>query len=758
MIDQDEKSIFADAIEYEDLARREAFVRSVCGDDRLLLQRVMTLLESHDKPSHPLDRSPVRPSPVRPSPVRPSPVDADTKVTSNPRGDQNVDGTVVDRVGQTIGRYRLIQPIGEGGFGLVYLAEQTEPVRRQVALKILKPGVASSEVLARFDAERQAVAMMDHPNIAKIYDAATTEDGRPYFAMQWVRGEAMTTFCNNRHLSIHDRLRLFCYVCAAAEHAHQKGIIHRDIKPSNVMVAVEDDGPVVKVIDFGVAKAITPDGIDRPFQTRRHSMVGTPLYMSPEQAAMDVDIDTRSDVYSLGVLLYELIAGVTPFDRERLDRCGYDEMRRIITAETPPRPSERMSNAAQVDKPIGAIDPDLDWIVMTAIEKDRDRRYGSAAAFRDDIGRYLNNQPVVARPPSRRYRIGKFVRRHRSAIAGAVVVAASLIGALAVSLYQASVAIEQRDQKEVALRQAIEAKEEVERFAEHLKRANTLMSEARSDEIAGEVADADATLSEAAALVPQYYLAWLQRGSLRASQGQWEDAAEDFAKALELEAPVASRLWDGVAALFWLTGRADEYGTLCRRMIDHDMKSIGHLRPETVRACLVSPEGVNGFDPSSMLSRIGRWTEAWDRRSERPDRAGRFSGRPSGRLSGRRMARLRRPPPPGGEGESGPPRRQDPREVLQTVAAWMQFRAGNDAEAATLLDRVAGDQSPVGATAIALRSMVQKRLGRDDEAAESLAVAKRMAADDSWSGRWSDLVELLVLVREARSSPSFSER
>ena len=372
-------------------------------------------------------------------------------------------------LGTIIGPYKLLEQIGEGGFGLVFMAEQQHPVRRKVALKVLKPGMDTRQVIARFEAERQALALMDHPNIASVLDAGETASGRSYFAMELVKGVPITDYCDQNRLTTRERLALFTHVCHAVQHAHHKGIIHRDLKPSNVMVTLHDGAPVVKVIDFGIAKALGQRLTDKTLFTGFAQMVGTPMYMSPEQAQLSgLDIDTRSDIYSLGVLLYELLSGVTPFDGERMRTAGYDEMRRIIREEDPPSPSTRLSTLGLAAVTVSAerqSDPkrlcrllsgELDWIVMKALDKDRNRRYETANELARDVDRYLNEEPVLARTPSARYRLSKFVRRNRGAVLAVVLVLLALlvgvIGTWLGLLRAHNAAVAERQAKETAER------------------------------------------------------------------------------------------------------------------------------------------------------------------------------------------------------------------------------------------------------------------------------------------------------------------
>jgi serine/threonine protein kinase/WD40 repeat protein len=361
-----------------------------------------------------------------------------------------VDEPVSERPGTVIGPYKLLEQIGEGGFGIVFMAEQQQPLRRKVALKVLKPGMDTRQVIARFEAERQALALMDHPHIAKVLDAGQTGSGRPYFVMELVKGVPITAFCDQTRLSVRERLDLFVRVCQAVQHAHQKGIIHRDLKPSNVLVTLQDGAPVVKVIDFGIAKAMGQQLTDKTLFTGFAQLIGTPLYMSPEQAALsNVDVDTRSDIYSLGVLLYELLTGTTPFDTARFKEAGYDEIRRIIRDEQPPKPSTRVSTPGRAAATVSMqrqSDPrrlsrlfrrELDWIVMKSLEKDRNRRYETANGFAMDVQRYLHDEPVLACPPSLGYRLLKFGRKNGKLLATAAAIVGLLIAVAAVASYAA---------------------------------------------------------------------------------------------------------------------------------------------------------------------------------------------------------------------------------------------------------------------------------------------------------------------------------
>jgi serine/threonine protein kinase len=411
-----EERIFQEALKLSSEAERIAFLARTCAGDIQLSERLNLLLEGHFKVSCFLPEAP---------PNKPS--------------------TFEEETASAIGRYVLREKIGEGGCGAVYVAEQEEPVRRRVAIKVIKLGMDTRAVVARFEAERQALAMMDHPNIAKVFDGGITANGRPYFVMELVRGIRITDYCAEARLTTRQRLELFVQICQAVQHAHQKGIIHRDLKPSNVLVTLHDGQPVTKVIDFGIAKATEGRLTDKTVYTDLHQFIGTPAYMSPEQAEFSgLDIDTRSDIYSLGVLLYELLTDKTPFDATELQKGGLDEMLRTIREKEPIRPSTKLNTLrieeltttakrrkTETPKLIHQLRGDLDWIVMKCLDKDRNRRYESANTLAGDIKNHLNDEPVSARPPSTAYRFRKLVRRHRAAsIAVAVVTLAIFLGVI----------------------------------------------------------------------------------------------------------------------------------------------------------------------------------------------------------------------------------------------------------------------------------------------------------------------------------------
>jgi len=422
-----EEQLFTAALKFPK-EHRAAFLDSVCGEDPALRGRLEVLLAMHDQEDA-------------------LPELVDSKLPPQPDAD-----TIGEMAGTRIDRYKLLEKIGEGGCGIVYVAEQVEPMRRRVALKLIKLGMDTKKVVARFEAERQALALMDHPNIARVLDAGTTDSGRPYFVMELVRGRKITDHCDRHRLSTGQRLELFIQVCQAVQHAHQKGIIHRDLKPSNVLVTLHDGRPVPKVIDFGVAKAVGDQTLtDKTVYTALEQFIGTPAYMSPEQAEMSgLDIDTRTDIYSLGVLLYELLTGRTPFEPKTLLKSGLDQMRKIIREQEPPRPSgclstldeitlTHLAEARQSDQVrlVRAIRGDLDWIAMKCLEKDRSRRYETVSGLAQDISRHLRGEPIFARAPSAAYRIQKLVQKNKLAFAAGTMIVTALVGGAIVSGWQA---------------------------------------------------------------------------------------------------------------------------------------------------------------------------------------------------------------------------------------------------------------------------------------------------------------------------------
>jgi WD40 repeat protein/serine/threonine protein kinase/Flp pilus assembly protein TadD len=464
-----EESVFGEALEIRDSQQRAAFLDRACAGDPGLRRSVESLLSAYGAGQ-----------------FLEAPAAAPALTVDDP--------AVAERPGSVLGPYKLLEQIGEGGFGVVFMAEQIQPVRRKVALKVLKPGMDSRQVIARFEAERQALALMDHPHIAQVFDGGTTAAGRPYFVMELVRGVPLTEFCDRNHLAVRQRLELFVTVCQAVQHAHQKGIIHRDLKPSNVLVTMHDDRPVAKVIDFGIAKATGQQLTDKTLFTHFAQMVGTPLYMSPEQAQLSgLDIDTRTDIYSMGVLLYELLTGTTPFTKEHLQQAGYDEMRRIIREEEPPRPSTRLSSLGEAAATVSTLrqsDPkrlrqlfrgELDWIAMKALEKDRNRRYETVNGLARDVERYLHDEPVLACPPSAGYRFRKFARRYKSMLITAAVVTGALVLTVLALAVSAVFLWHANRRTEEALQQTRQARQVEEEARKGAERSLYFQSIARAD-------------------------------------------------------------------------------------------------------------------------------------------------------------------------------------------------------------------------------------------------------------------------------------
>jgi len=616
-----EEVIFEAALKLP-LEQRADYLQKTCGDDAALRERIEGLLKAYQDAGGFMEEPAARKTIV----LSLSPSD--------------------EKPGDKIGRYKLLQQIGEGGCGVVYMAEQEEPVRRRVALKVIKLGMDTKSVIARFEAERQALAMMDHPNIAKVLDAGATETGRPFFVMELVRGIKITDYCDQNKLSTNERLGLFMQVCNAIQHAHQKGIIHRDIKPSNILVTLHDGTPVPKVIDFGIAKATQGRLTDQTLFTAFEQFIGTPAYMSPEQAEMSgLDIDTRSDIYALGVLLYELLTGRTPFDAKELLQSGIDEMRRTIREKEPARPSTRLSTMLAADlttvaqrrnseapKLIHMMSGDLDWIVMKALEKDRTRRYETANALAMDAQRYLSNEPIVARPPSTIYKFQKLVRRNKTIFATVSVGVAALVIGLIFSLYlfvHEKSALKRAVAAEQVEKQLREQAEQAAASGRQIVRAELLLMRAQYDDSEAIIRD----IPPHEGLVPFYNVF----GGVHARRGEWGEALTNW----ELVVKYAPEDYVGYQYLAPLLLQLDDVGgyKACRTQILQQFGNTtdSHIAERMVKATLLLPAtadematifkmadlagsvsmnsdnwGYNFFAKSLAEYRLGNYTSATD--------------------------------------------------------------------------------------------------------------------------------------------------
>ena len=693
-----EEALFTLAVE-KPAVERAAFLDRECSGDGELRQRVESLLQAHERSGEFLNRPPAE-------------MPAETFMITTGMV------PVTEKAGDRIGRYKLLQQIGEGGCGVVYMAEQEEPVRRRVALKVIKLGMDTKSVIARFEAERQALALMDHPNIARVLDAGATETGRPYFVMELVRGIKITEYCDQNKLSTDERLKLFTQVCHAIQHAHQKGIIHRDIKPSNILVTLHDGVPVPKVIDFGIAKATQGRLTDQTLFTAFEQFIGTPAYMSPEQAEMSgLDIDTRCDIYALGVLLYELLTGQTPFDARELLASGLDKMRQTIREKEPARPSTRLSTMLNADltsaashrrtdapKLISLLRGDLDWIVMKALEKDRTRRYETANGLGMDIQRHLHNEPVLASPPSGLYRFQKLVRRNKTAFAAAGAVAAALVIGLGLSLYlfirerdarQRAVAAEQEQNR---MRQQAEIRAEI---GQKLTQAGLLISRdqyGEAEKIALQVSD------------PSSVAILNVLGIIHGRRGEWPAAIRNFTRVVELM-PTDHDAYHSLAPLLAQSGDQEAYHRLCGQILGQFARTSDPAIAERMaRDCMILPP------PAADLETIGKMVETA------------VAAGPNHQFW----------------------------DYFQFVKGLSEYRQGHFADAAGWLQKVAAHESDPNRTveAYMVLAMSQRRLNQAAEARATLARGLKIAdarLGKPGSPQWNDQIAAQMLMREARA-------
>jgi eukaryotic-like serine/threonine-protein kinase len=607
------KAIFLDALEQEPPEAVAAFLDSACAGDQSLRLRVEELLKAHR--------------------------DAGSFLGGSPMTGSRTEEADFERPGTSLGPYKLLEQIGEGGFGVVFMAEQQQPVRRTVALKVIKPGMDSRQVIARFEAERQALALMDHPNIAKVFDAGV-DSGKPYFVMELVKGIPITEYCDRHQLTPRDRLTLFISVCQAVQHAHQKGIVHRDLKPTNVLVAAYDGLPIPKVIDFGIAKALGQPLTEKTLVTGFAGIIGTLEYMSPEQAEFNArDIDTRADIYSLGVLLYELLTGTTPIPKEKFKQAAINESLRLIREEEPPKPSSRLSESKERLASISAqrmleparltkeVQGELDWIVMKALEKDRSRRYETANGFLRDIQRYLNEEPVEACPPSTTYRLRKFARRNRKVLSTMVaffllMMLATLVSTwLAIRMIQAEQAMGRERDHAVSEKARAEEQAAVAKAVNEFLQ-NDLLAQASADAQAGPGRRPDPNLKvrtlldrASDSILHQFDTQPIVEANIRNTMGvaysglgQYQQAEKHFARARELylrevgpEDARGLRATNNLANAFLGQRRPDEACKLFEEVVQISRRVFGPDHADTLGP-------MNNL--ANVLSRLGRWDEA----------------------------------------------------------------------------------------------------------------------------------------------------
>jgi hypothetical protein len=614
-----EDALFFTALHVTDPEQRRLFLDQACLDNPSLREAVEEMLSVHEDADRLIDRG----------------LDAIALSAGDLRDlsatvDLSGGGQPDQQLGKRVGRYTILENLGEGGCGSVYLAEQEEPVKRLVALKVIKLGMDTRSVIARFDAERQALAMMDHPNIARVLDAGATEAGRPYFVLELVRGTRITEFCDANRLDLRQRLELFMLVCKALQHAHQKGVIHRDIKPSNVLVAMHDGVPVPKVIDFGIAKAIEGRLGEESLHTRHEQLLGTPAYMSPEQAALGgLDVDTRSDVYGLGVLLYELLAGRTPFDAKELAAVAPEEMRRILREREPQRPSVLLSllppaelqaaadtRRTEPAKLVSQVKGDLDWIAMKALEKDRARRYDTANGLAMDVQRFLTNEAILARPPGRLYLLGKLVRRHAVFFAAGTIAMLALVAGLGASTllyFKAKRAEKRQTELRQVAEMALANEASLRREAESREKLTEAVILLRQEDYEG----AAAALGEMEERPKRPSLdgitALRSVGEWLATRGRWREASERFLWLMEINKldPWGPVTLDAQACGVVLVESGDGalYRRFCEDAISAPSSSTnGDAVSRVLKTCLLQPPDARLY---VLLQPLGEISEAW---------------------------------------------------------------------------------------------------------------------------------------------------
>jgi serine/threonine protein kinase len=608
----DEAAIFNTARQMEDPEARHAYILQACGEDSGLRRRIEALLRVHDEEGTFLE-----------SPTR----ELSTLLGTSAGEDLDTE----------IGPYKLLQQIGEGGMGTVFLAEQTQPVHRQVAVKVIRPGMDSSKIIVRFEAERQALALMDHPNIAKVLDAGTTPTGRPYFVMELIRGTPITQYCDEHRLTLRERLQLFVSICQAVQHAHQKSIIHRDLKPSNVLVALYDGKAVPKVIDFGIVKAIGVRLTDRTMPTESGAVVGTLEYMSPEQAESgQLDIDTRSDIYSLGVILYELLTGTTPLRGNGMKDWGLLDLLRRVREEEPATPSTRLSTIEELPaiaanrgvepkRLTGLVRGDLDWIVMKCLDKDRTRRYATANALARDLERYLNEEPIEARPPSAGYRLSKFLKRHKGMVLAVTSVMLALVAGIIGTTLGLLRAVREHGEAVMAAAAEKQAKETAQQREAETRAVlnfveNKIFSAARPEDQEGGLGrevSLRRAIEAALPFVEQGFVEQpLTEARLRMALGtsfhflgedkmaveQWEKARTLYMSQLDADPRYTLRSMDNVATAYAALGRQDDALKLRKEALELEREKLGPDDPDTIG-------GMNNL--AASYASVGRHADAF---------------------------------------------------------------------------------------------------------------------------------------------------